>query len=391
MAKDDDFKLLKIQTCVLRVNIHCDGCKHKVKKILQRIEGVFQVKIETEQQKVTVSGSVDSGTLVKKLIRAGKHAEVWSNKASQNQNQKASCIKDDKNKKGQKQVTFKGIDSLKNQQQKFANLSISEDDDDYMDGEEEDEFNEDALRFYREKVADQMNFQRQQATNANNSRKIVGLVPNVGQNNGKMNNQGGKKGNQNQNMEMKGNAGGGLDPKFLAALKLNNAHLTGGNLIPGELNRGGGSHDVNSMMMRNFAGFQGNAGNNNNIAAAYGGNYQMQPNQTGPLNGVNYGTYPSSSVDTYSQQFNNPTSAAAMRMNMQNRQPMMQPQSQPQMMYQRSPIGPPSTTGYYCNYNPGPYPPYNEPVYYPTSNGVAADQSASPMFNDEYASSCSIM
>ena len=28
-----------LQTCVLKVNIHCDGCKQKVKKLLQRIEG----------------------------------------------------------------------------------------------------------------------------------------------------------------------------------------------------------------------------------------------------------------------------------------------------------------------------------------------------------------
>ncbi|PWA55962.1 heavy metal-associated domain, HMA [Artemisia annua] len=39
MAKDEDFKLLKIKTCTLRVNMHYDGCKHKVKKVLQRIEG----------------------------------------------------------------------------------------------------------------------------------------------------------------------------------------------------------------------------------------------------------------------------------------------------------------------------------------------------------------
>lgn len=32
---------LCMQTCVLKVNIHCDGCKHKVKKILQKIEGIF--------------------------------------------------------------------------------------------------------------------------------------------------------------------------------------------------------------------------------------------------------------------------------------------------------------------------------------------------------------
>jgi hypothetical protein len=36
MSKEE---FMKIQTCVLKVNIHCDGCKQKVKKILQKIEG----------------------------------------------------------------------------------------------------------------------------------------------------------------------------------------------------------------------------------------------------------------------------------------------------------------------------------------------------------------
>ncbi|KAK4405677.1 Heavy metal-associated isoprenylated plant protein 32, partial [Sesamum angolense] len=38
MSKEE---FLKIQTCVLKVNIHCDGCKQKVKKILQKIDGIF--------------------------------------------------------------------------------------------------------------------------------------------------------------------------------------------------------------------------------------------------------------------------------------------------------------------------------------------------------------
>lgn len=29
------------QTCVLKVYIHCDGCKQKVKKLLRKIEGIF--------------------------------------------------------------------------------------------------------------------------------------------------------------------------------------------------------------------------------------------------------------------------------------------------------------------------------------------------------------
>ncbi|PWA61451.1 heavy metal-associated isoprenylated plant protein 32 [Artemisia annua] len=71
------FYMYSVKTCVLKVNIHCDGCKRKVKKILQKIEGVFQVSIDAEQGKVTVSGTVAPPSLIKKLAKSGKHAEIW--------------------------------------------------------------------------------------------------------------------------------------------------------------------------------------------------------------------------------------------------------------------------------------------------------------------------
>ncbi|XP_051146268.1 heavy metal-associated isoprenylated plant protein 37-like [Andrographis paniculata] len=96
MAKDEDFKLLRIKKYVLRVNIHCDGCTHKVKKLLQRIEGVFRVNIDLEQKKVAVLASVDSETLIERLMKNGKHAELWSEEPNLKQNRKATG----KNKKG---------------------------------------------------------------------------------------------------------------------------------------------------------------------------------------------------------------------------------------------------------------------------------------------------
>ncbi|XBH90968.1 hypothetical protein VPH35_082485 [Triticum aestivum] len=78
MSKEE---VLKIQTCVLKVNIHCDGCQKKVKKILHKIEGVYQSSIDPEQGKVTVSGMVDPDTIIKKLTKAGKPAELWGSKA----------------------------------------------------------------------------------------------------------------------------------------------------------------------------------------------------------------------------------------------------------------------------------------------------------------------
>ncbi|KAL6325965.1 hypothetical protein AAG906_038457 [Vitis piasezkii] len=61
------FQLLNIQTCVLKVHVNCNGCKQKVKKLLSRIEGVYSVSIDAEQQKVTVTGNVDAATLINKL------------------------------------------------------------------------------------------------------------------------------------------------------------------------------------------------------------------------------------------------------------------------------------------------------------------------------------
>ncbi|KAL2945736.1 hypothetical protein AAZX31_U033500 [Glycine max] len=268
MTKEEDFKLLKIQTCVLKVNIHCDGCKQKVKKLLQRIEGVYQVQIDAEQQKVTVSGCVDSATLIKKLVRAGKHAELWSQKTNQNQKQKNNNAKDDKNK-GQKQALVRGLEAFKNQQ-KFPAFSSEEDEyySEYDDDDDEDEDEE--MRFLREK-ANQLQMLKQQAANANNARKGMGAIA-AGSNNGKMNNgcnaNSGKKGGPNhQNMGMKDSPNGRLDQKTMSALKLNNGHLGGEGLNLGEAKR---ANDIGAMM--NLAGFNGNNGANVGSATVLGGN-----------------------------------------------------------------------------------------------------------------------
>ncbi|KAE9609596.1 hypothetical protein Lal_00006452 [Lupinus albus] len=68
---------LKYETWSLKVSIHCDGCRRKVKKVLRSIDGVFTTTIDPQQQKVTVTGSVGVETLIRKLVKAGKHAEIW--------------------------------------------------------------------------------------------------------------------------------------------------------------------------------------------------------------------------------------------------------------------------------------------------------------------------
>ncbi|KAI3785220.1 hypothetical protein L1987_44335 [Smallanthus sonchifolius] len=77
MSTDEYFQFLQIKKCALKVNIHCDGCKQKVKKILKKIEGVYSVDVDSEKQKVKVYGNVDSTTLINKLVKSGKYAEIW--------------------------------------------------------------------------------------------------------------------------------------------------------------------------------------------------------------------------------------------------------------------------------------------------------------------------
>lgn len=371
MGKDEDFKLLKIQTCVLRVNIHCDGCKQQVKKLLQRIEGVYSVSIDAEQQKVTVSGSVDTPTLIKKLVRAGKHAELWSQNAN-NQKQKnnnnnnssdnnSPYIKDGnkQNSKGQQQQ------KQNNNLIKFPSLG-SEEYDGFIDEDEEGNrlrrngFNLNLLRQQ----------QQQPVNEANNGKK-----GNMGNGNE------GKKGNPNQNLGMKGNLGGGGFDKNMGSMNMNAN-------IP-RLDRMG--NDINAMM-GGLSGFQGN--NNPNIVggnlSGFGG-LQLQPNNgfhpppssCSPSMMVNMNMNGGSSFNNH-----HPSSSMMKNRMMGMGMGMHQQQPVPQMMYQRSPYIPPNT-GYYYSYNITPYS-YMEPCY---GNTPLAPESSPPqVFNDENTSnSCSVM
>ncbi|KAJ0977705.1 hypothetical protein J5N97_013179 [Dioscorea zingiberensis] len=76
-SREESSEPLKYQTWVLRVSIHCEGCRKKVKRVLQNINGVYEILIDSRQHKVTVTGNVDAETLIKKLAKSHKHAELW--------------------------------------------------------------------------------------------------------------------------------------------------------------------------------------------------------------------------------------------------------------------------------------------------------------------------
>ncbi|CAN7058724.1 unnamed protein product [Brassica rapa subsp. trilocularis] len=65
-----------LKTYFLKVNINCHGCNRKVKKTLRKVEGVYSVDIDTDQQAVIVRGNLDPEILVKKLNSRGKYAKL---------------------------------------------------------------------------------------------------------------------------------------------------------------------------------------------------------------------------------------------------------------------------------------------------------------------------
>nr|GMD16722.1 heavy metal-associated isoprenylated plant protein 37 [Ipomoea batatas] len=214
--------------------------------------GAYLVSIDDEQQKVSVAGSVEAPTLIKKLVRAGKHAELWgSQKGTQNQKQKPSNGNDSKNNSNQNQNSaqkqqklMKDLEALKSHQgNKFPFLQELK----YEMGEDEEEEFE-----CGEATAVQLALLRQQTAEVNNAKNLAaGANGGVRLNNGNCGNKKSGISIPNQNVGMKGNSPGGIDEKTMAALRMN---------LGGEGGKIGGN-DINAMM--NLAGFHGNNGGNN--------------------------------------------------------------------------------------------------------------------------------
>lgn len=428
MSKDE---FLKIQTCVLKVNIHCDGCKDKVKKILQKIEGVYTTKIDSELGKVTVSGNVDSSKLIKKLIKNGKHAELWGAPKSNNQlNNQFNNLKIDNkkgggggnnNNKGHVQKNgggnnnnqpkggsvgggqnhqlpqMKGLQDLKlppqfmkdmklpfnNNNQKSVKFKLPEDedlsdeDDDFDDFDDDDDYDDEDDEFDDEMDDVPLNNKAKPALGNNGHGYGSGpKMPNMMMMNNMLNaanNNGKKGGDGNIPIQMNGKKGGNNGNS-------NNSGGDGGNKggkSGGEGKNSGGkkTNDGPKGMIPNNMMMAMN-GQKGNFAPQMGhmGNNPLQTGNMGhnlrAVQGLPASGFPeqmANNNNNYQQQL------AAMMMSQQraNGNERFQP-----MMYARPP---PSVS-----YMPQPYP------YYPPPPGERVDQYS--MFSDEdTTSSCAIM
>ncbi|KAL4380038.1 hypothetical protein GQ457_02G036320 [Hibiscus cannabinus] len=113
---------LKYKAWVLKVSIHCEGCKRKVEKILRNIEGVYEAYADLKQQKATVKANVhvNAETLIGKLVKKGRHAELWPEKSEPKEKKQGKPK--NKDKQGGQSEEAKGKETVKNE------VSVHQDD-----------------------------------------------------------------------------------------------------------------------------------------------------------------------------------------------------------------------------------------------------------------------
>lgn len=351
--------------------------------------GVLRVIIDAEHQTVTVSGSVDSETLIKKLIKSGKHAELLSQKGNNQQQQQQQHhhsqkmsnqnVKDDRGAKDQKHGFFMNR-GAKNQQKPLGYIS---DDDPGDESDDEADEDDNGLGFLREKT-NKMNFHRQQPNEA--ARK------NKGNNNGgspngvkKGDNRGNNVGNQHQNIRF--NDPGRVDQKnqhdrdavsrnnagaeFVQSMRMNNGQhaALANNAVEGRngmgfpytANRGvlggPGNPFVSGMGIPGHNGIQG-CGYSMRVPGYYeGGNLAHLPGYN--PNNAAYQQHPMAMMSNNRQNLNHNQ--------MLNERYM-------QMNWNRSPLTPLATTSYYS------YQPQSRTAEYATY-----------LFSDDNTQSCAIM
>ncbi len=66
-----------MQTLEMRVPLCCEKCINKVKKALYQVEGVEDVVCDQTEQKVTITGNVNSEAALRRVKRVKKNSIYW--------------------------------------------------------------------------------------------------------------------------------------------------------------------------------------------------------------------------------------------------------------------------------------------------------------------------
>uniref|UniRef100_A0A6M2ERY4 HMA domain-containing protein n=1 Tax=Populus davidiana TaxID=266767 RepID=A0A6M2ERY4_9ROSI len=61
----------------MKVYMDCAGCETKIRKAIQKLDGVDDIDIDIYMQKVTVMGWADQRKVLKSVRKTGRRAELW--------------------------------------------------------------------------------------------------------------------------------------------------------------------------------------------------------------------------------------------------------------------------------------------------------------------------
>ncbi|KAI9102081.1 hypothetical protein K1719_023591 [Acacia pycnantha] len=61
----------------LKVGLHCDDCIKKILKAIKKIQDIETYNVDTQLNKVTVTGNVTVEQVIRVLHKIGKNATAW--------------------------------------------------------------------------------------------------------------------------------------------------------------------------------------------------------------------------------------------------------------------------------------------------------------------------
>ncbi|KAJ7959580.1 Heavy metal transport/detoxification superfamily protein [Quillaja saponaria] len=61
----------------LKVGLHCEECIKKILKAIKKIEDIETYNVDTQLNKVTVTGNVTTEEVIRVLQKIGKNASTW--------------------------------------------------------------------------------------------------------------------------------------------------------------------------------------------------------------------------------------------------------------------------------------------------------------------------
>ncbi|CAN6874839.1 unnamed protein product [Brassica oleracea] len=69
--------ILDGQVVEMKVNLHCDECIRKILKAIKKIEDIETYDVDTQLNKVTVTGNVTDEQVIRVLQKVRKTAVKW--------------------------------------------------------------------------------------------------------------------------------------------------------------------------------------------------------------------------------------------------------------------------------------------------------------------------